>query len=102
LKADYFHAFKFLALLKFGKHKTTNRTLFNIFLVSELWMYCVPLIWQEQESLGHEGHLAALPGVLSIASVSVESWIVIFICSLVSQVGIRVHRTQNSAIYKST
>jgi len=29
-------------------------------------MYCVPLTWKEQESLGHEAHLAALPGALFV------------------------------------
>ena len=31
LKADLFHNNKFPALLKFGKHKTTNETLFSHF-----------------------------------------------------------------------
>ena len=31
LKANHFHNSKFPALLKFGKHKTTNKTLFNHF-----------------------------------------------------------------------
>jgi len=45
LKADHFHNIKFPALLKFGKHKTANVTLFNHFPTSELWMFCVPLTW---------------------------------------------------------
>jgi len=55
----------FLTLRKFGKPKLSKHTSF-IFLLSELWMYCVPLTWQEQESLGYKTHLAALPGTLSL------------------------------------
>jgi len=65
-------------------------------------MFCVPLTWQEQENLGPKAHLAALPGALHFASVSVSSQIVIIICSLFLQVSMRVHRTHNSAMYKST
>ena len=64
LKADHFHNINFFALLKFGKHKQLTKHPSIIFLLSELWIYCVPLTWQEQESLGHEAHLAALPGAL--------------------------------------
>jgi len=44
-----------------------------IFLLSELWIYCAPLTWQEQESLGLEAHLRALLEALRFASVSVVS-----------------------------
>ena len=54
----------FLTLQKFGKPKQLTKHSSIIFLLSELWMYCVPLTWQEQESPGHEGHLATLPGAL--------------------------------------
>jgi len=36
-------------------------------------MFCAPLTWQEQESLGREAHLAVLPEALRFASVSVVS-----------------------------
>jgi len=36
------------------------------------------------------------------AAVSVGSWIVILICSLLLQISMWVQRTHNSAIYKST
>jgi len=45
LKGDHFHNSKFPALLKFGKHKTTNEILFNHFPTSELWIHCAPLTW---------------------------------------------------------
>ena len=60
LKADHFHNSKFPALLKFGKYKTTNETLFNHFPASELWIHCAPLTWQEQEDFGPEAHFGAL------------------------------------------
>jgi len=44
-----------------------------IFLLCELWIYCVPLTWQEQESLGHEAHVAALPEAFCFAYVPVVS-----------------------------
>jgi len=44
-----------------------------IFLLSELWIHCVPLTWQEQEDVGPEAHFGALPGALYFASVSVGS-----------------------------
>jgi hypothetical protein len=47
-----------------------------IFLLSELWMSCAPLTWQEQVGLGHKPHPAAFPGALAFASVSIGSWIV--------------------------
>jgi len=53
------------------KHPSIN------FLLSELWILCAPLTWQEQENFGREAHLTALPKALCFASVSVESWIVI-------------------------
>ena len=43
-----------------------------IFLLSELWIHCAPLTWQEQEDFGPESHLAGLPEALIFASVSVE------------------------------
>jgi len=89
-------------LLKFGKHKTTHKTLLNHFPASELWIHCAPLTWQEQEDFGPEVHFGALLGALCFASVSVDSWIVIIICSLFLQVSMGVHRTHNSATYKST
>ena len=54
----------FLTLRKFGKPTQLTKHPSVIFLLSELRMYCVPLTWQEQESLGHEAHLAALSGAL--------------------------------------
>jgi len=59
------------------KHKTTNQITFNQFPLPELWILCAPLTWQEQENFGRKAHLAALPGALGFASISVESWIVI-------------------------
>jgi len=59
------------------KHKTTNQTPFNQFPISELWILCAPLTWQEQENFGRKAHLAALPEALSFVSISVESLIVI-------------------------
>jgi len=54
----------FLTLRKFGKPKQLTKHPSVIFLLFELWMYCVPLTWQEQENLGYKAHLAALPGTL--------------------------------------
>jgi len=45
LKADHFQNSKFPALLKFGKHKTTNKIHFNHFPASESWMFYAPLTW---------------------------------------------------------
>jgi hypothetical protein len=103
LKADHFHNINFLALLKFGKHKTTNQTPFSHFpcyLSYGCTVRHLPgknmKVWGtrpiSQPCLEHS----------VFASVLVVSWIVIIICSLVLQVSIRVHRTHNSAIYKST
>jgi len=39
LKANHFHNINFLALLKFGKHRTTNNSLLNYSPASELWMF---------------------------------------------------------------
>ena len=78
LKADHFHNSKFPALLKFGKHKTINETLFSHFPKSELWMFCVPLTWQEQEDLGPKPISEPCSDHYIFASVSVGSWIVIF------------------------
>jgi hypothetical protein len=36
-------------------------------------MYCIPLTWQEQESLEHEAHVAALPEALCFAYIPVVS-----------------------------
>jgi hypothetical protein len=55
--------FQFLALHKFGKYKTTNKTIVN-HVSLELWMYHTPLTWYEQESLGHKAHFEALPRAL--------------------------------------
>jgi len=35
-----------------------------IFLLSELWIHCAPLTWQEQEDFGSEAHFGALPETL--------------------------------------
>jgi len=42
-------------------------------------------------------HLAALPGALCFASVLVGGWIVVVVCSLFLQVGVRVRGTQKYA-----
>jgi hypothetical protein len=66
-------------------------------------MYCMPLTWQEQESLGHEAYLTALPGALCFCVFSgckLDHNNNLF-AGLTDQY-IRVHRTRNSAIYKST
>jgi len=34
------------------------------FLLSELWIHCAPLTWQEQEDFGSEAHFGALLGAL--------------------------------------
>jgi len=84
------------------KHKIINQTLFSHFpALSELWIQCAPLTWQEQENLRPEAHFGALLGGLYFASLSVGSWIVI-ICPLSLQVSMRVHGTHNSALHKST
>jgi len=44
-----------------------------IFLLSELWIYCAPLTWQEQESLERQAHFAALLEALGFSSASVVS-----------------------------
>jgi hypothetical protein len=88
-------------LYKIWKTKQLIKHSSIIFLRSELWIQFAPLNWQEEEGLGRKPHPAPLPGTLYFALVSVGSWIVIP-CSLSLQVSMRVHRTHNSAIYKST
>jgi len=56
-------------LLKFGRHKTTNQIPFN-FLLPELWIFCAPLTWQEQENMGRKAYLAALPEALPFLRLS--------------------------------
>jgi len=53
------------------KHPSIN------FLLSDSWILCAPLTWQEQENFGLKANPAALPEALSFASISVERWIVI-------------------------
>ena len=92
----------FLTLRKFGKPKQLTKHPSVIFLLSELWMCCVPLTWQEQENLGARSSSCSLArSTIIFASIPVVSRIVIVICSLVLQI-LSVHRTHNSAIYKST
>jgi len=101
MKADHLCTLNSLALPKFEKHKTTNKTLLSHFPFSlELWMYHAPLAWYKQESLGHKAHFEALPRAL---------WFLCLFmyigsqrhCVLVLQAGSRIHKTHNSAYLSS-
>jgi len=73
-----------------------------IFLLSELWMPARHLPGKNRNNLGVKPILQPCPEHSRFSSVSFGSWIVIIICSLFLQVSMRVHRTHNSAIHKST
>jgi len=62
-------------------------------MLSELWILCAPLTWQEQESFRRKVHLAALPGPLLLRLYWLEVWSLLIIFSLVLQFSVRVHRT---------
>jgi len=63
MKTDRLGKFTSLVLHKFGKFKTTKKTLLNHFPL-ELCMYHIPLAWYEQENLGYKAHSEALPRAL--------------------------------------
>jgi hypothetical protein len=102
MKADHLRKFNSLALPKFGKFKTTNKTLLNHFPFSlELWMYHAPLTWCEQESLGHKAHFEVLPRALwflHLFTLYVRSQ---RHCALVLQAGSHIQKTHNSVSLSS-
>jgi len=63
MKSDHLRNFSSFALHKFGKYKTTNKTLQTHF-PSELWMYHTQLTWYEQENLGYKVNFEAWPRTL--------------------------------------
>jgi len=83
------------------KHQT-NKTLLNYFPASKLRMPAHHLPGKNRKIWGVRLILHPCPEHSRFASVSVGSWIVIIFCSLVLQVSKGVHRTHNSAIYKSS
>jgi len=84
LKANHFHSINFLALLKFGKHRTSKKTLLNHFPASELWITAHHLPGKNRK-VGTRLILQPCPGHYVLRLSRLKFWIVIVICSLVLQ-----------------
>jgi hypothetical protein len=82
--------------------KWTNKIHQNRFpCCLELWLYPTPLIWYEQESLGHKAHFEASPRALCFLRLFTLLAGSKSQCASVLQVGTRVYKHRNSALLSS-
>ena len=99
MKVEHLCKFNSLALHKFVKYKTTNKT-FQSHFPLELWMYNTPLTWYKQENQGTRLILRPCPDHCSFR-VSSHCKLDNKDIARQSYKPVRVHKTHNSALLSS-
>jgi hypothetical protein len=104
LNADHLCEFNFLALLKFRKYETTNKTLLNHFpccLSYGCTTHHLPGMNRKVRGTVQRSSRSLVRSSVVFASIRFVS-LIAMILPVGLQAGTRVHRTHNSAIYKFT